>query len=37
VIFTQAGPMEKDRARTEVNVGRDALTQVELRVDSGIR
>lgn len=37
VIFTQAGPMEKDRARTDVHVGRDALKQVELRVDTGIR
>jgi hypothetical protein len=36
-IFTQAGPMEKDRARTDVTVSRDALAQVSLRVDTGVR
>lgn len=36
-IFTQAGPMEKDRARTDVTVSRDALAKVALRVDTGVR
>ena len=36
-IFTQAGPMEKDRARTDVTVSRDALARVSLRVDTGVR
>ena len=37
VILTQAGPMPTDQKRTEVTVSRDALSQVELTVDTGVR
>ncbi len=37
VIYTQAGPSPSNRARTAVHVGRDALAQVTLRVDTGVR
>ena len=37
VIYTQAGPMASNRARTAVHVARDALAQVALRVDTGVR
>ena len=36
-IFTQAGLQPSDRARTDVSVSRDALTQTALRVDTGVR
>jgi hypothetical protein len=36
-VFTQSGPMENDRARTDVTVSRDALSRTSLQVDTGIR
>ena len=37
VIFTQAGLKETDRARSEITISRDALSTIDLRVDTGIR
>ena len=37
VIYTQAGIKETDRAKSEVTVSRDALSTIDLRVDTGVR